>query len=145
LSQSAIDMTDDRLTRETGLDARVAAIVGPVIAGLGFRLVRVHISGMNGLILQIMAERADGTIDVEGCEAISKAVSPVLEAEDPVSAAIIDAAGKLAYVGAIDDNPWGDGTAGNNYVRGALTDLKSAVPVRTPQTRAYGCGIQYAS
>jgi ribosome maturation factor RimP len=87
LSQSAIDIQDDRLIRETGLDARVAAIVGPVIAGLGFRLVRVHISGMNGLTLQIMAERLDGTIDVEGCEAISKAVSPVLEAEDPVSRA----------------------------------------------------------
>jgi ribosome maturation factor RimP len=87
LSQNAADMTDDRLIRETGLDARVAAIVGPVIAGLGFRLVRVHISGMNGLTLQIMAERLDGTIDVEGCEAISKAVSPVLEAEDPVSRA----------------------------------------------------------
>jgi ribosome maturation factor RimP len=80
-------MTDDRLIRETGLDARVAAIVGPVIAGLGFRLVRVNISGLNGLTLQIMAERPDGTIDVEGCEAISKAVSPVLEAEDPVSRA----------------------------------------------------------
>jgi ribosome maturation factor RimP len=87
LSQSAIDMQDDRLIRETGLDARVAAIVYPVIAGLGFRLVRVNISGMNGLTLQIMAERPDGTIDVEGCEAISKAVSPVLEAEDPVSRA----------------------------------------------------------
>jgi ribosome maturation factor RimP len=87
LSQSAIDITDDRLIRETGLDARVAAIVYPVIAGLGFRLVRVNISGLNGLTLQIMAERPDGTIDVEGCEAISKAVSPVLEAEDPVSRA----------------------------------------------------------
>ena len=87
MSQSAIEMNDDRLIRETGLDARVAAIVGPVIAGLGFRLVRVNISGLNGLTLQIMAERADGTIDVEGCEAISKALSPVLEAEDPVSRA----------------------------------------------------------
>lgn len=87
MSQSAIDTQDDRLIRETGLDARVAAIVGPVIAGLGFRLVRVNISGLNGLTMQIMAERPDGTIDVEGCEAISKALSPVLEAEDPVSRA----------------------------------------------------------
>jgi ribosome maturation factor RimP len=87
VSQSAIDMTDDRLIRETGLDARVASIVGPVIAGLGFRLVRVNISGLNGLTMQIMAERPDGTIDVEGCEMISKALSPVLEAEDPVSRA----------------------------------------------------------
>lgn len=61
------------------------------------------------------------------------------------SAAIIDAAGRLAYVGAIDDTPWGDGTAGNNYVRAALTDLQAGKPVATPQTRAYGCGIQYGS
>ena len=87
MSDSAAEFHDDRLIRETGLDARVAAIVGPVIAGLGFRLVRVNISGLNGLTMQIMAERPDGTIDVEGCEAISKALSPVLEAEDPVSRA----------------------------------------------------------
>ena len=87
MSDNAAHFEDDRLIRETGLDARVAAIVGPVIAGLGFRLVRVNISGMNGLTMQIMAERPDGTIDVEGCEAISKALSPVLEAEDPVSRA----------------------------------------------------------
>ena len=87
MSETAAHLEDDRLIRETGLDARVAAIVGPVIAGLGFRLVRVNISGLNGLTMQIMAERQDGTIDVEGCEAISKALSPVLEAEDPVSRA----------------------------------------------------------
>ncbi len=87
MSEAAARFEDDRLIRETGLDARVAAIVAPVIAGLGFRLVRVNISGLNGLTMQIMAERPDGMIDVEGCEAISKALSPVLEAEDPVSRA----------------------------------------------------------
>jgi hypothetical protein len=61
------------------------------------------------------------------------------------SAAIVDASGKLAYLGAIDDNPWGDGTAGNNYVRAALADLQAGKPVAMPQTRAYGCGIQYGS
>jgi AhpC/TSA family len=61
------------------------------------------------------------------------------------SAAIIDASGKFAYLGAIDDSPWGDGTAGNNYVKAALADLQTGKPVTTPQTRAYGCGIKYGS
>jgi AhpC/TSA family len=61
------------------------------------------------------------------------------------SAAIIDASGKFAYAGAIDDNPWGDGTAGNNYVKAAIADLQAGKPVATPQTRAYGCGIKYGS
>ena len=76
-----------RIVLEKGLDARVAAIAEPVIEDLGFRLVRVRYSGLNGGTLQIMAERADGTMDVEGCEAISRALSPVLDVEDPISGA----------------------------------------------------------
>lgn len=87
MTENAALSQDDRIIRETGLDARVAAIVFPVIADLGYRLVRVNISGLNGLTLQIMAERPDGSITVEDCEQISKAVSPVLEVEDPVSRA----------------------------------------------------------
>jgi ribosome maturation factor RimP len=87
LSETALHVQDDRLIRETGLDARVAAIVIPALATLGFRLVRVTISGLNGLTLQIMAERPDGTITVQDCEDISKLVSPVLEVEDPISRA----------------------------------------------------------
>jgi AhpC/TSA family len=60
------------------------------------------------------------------------------------SVAIVDSSGKLAYLGAIDDNPWGDGSTGNNYVRAALSDLSGGKPVKTPITRAYGCGIKYA-
>ena len=41
---------------------------------------------MNGLTLQIMAERADGSMSIEDCEAASKAISPVLDIEDPISA-----------------------------------------------------------
>ncbi len=59
------------------------------------------------------------------------------------SAAVIDAKGKFSYAGAIDDNPWGDGTKGNNYVKAALSDLASDKPVQTPHTRSYGCGIKY--
>ncbi len=76
-----------RLITETGLDARVAAIVEPVLEPLGFRLVRVRLSGQNGLTLQIMAERDDGSMTVEDCEAVSRAVSPVLDVEDPIDRA----------------------------------------------------------
>lgn len=82
---SALD--EPRLVTETGIDARVAAIVAPALTDLGFRLVRVKISGRDGCTLQIMAERADGTFTVEDCEAASKAISPVLDVEDPIERA----------------------------------------------------------
>jgi len=78
---------DPRILTETGLAARIAAIVEPVIDDLGYRLVRIKISGQNGLTLQIMAERPDGTMNIEGCEAVSRAVSPVLDVEDPIDRA----------------------------------------------------------
>ena len=78
---------EPRLMSETGVEARVAGIVEPILDDLGFRLVRVKLSAMNGQTLQIMAERPDGTINVEDCETISRAISPVLDIEDPVSGA----------------------------------------------------------
>lgn len=78
---------DDRIIRESGTDARVASIVQPVLRAIGFRLVRVRLSGQNGLTLQIMAEREDGTMTVEDCEEVSRAVSPALDVEDPVDKA----------------------------------------------------------
>ncbi len=78
---------EPRLITETGLDARIAAIIEPVLAGMDFRLVRVRLSGQNGLTLQIMAERNDGTMNVQDCEALSMAVSPVLDVEDVVEKA----------------------------------------------------------
>jgi ribosome maturation factor RimP len=77
---------DRRIIMETGLAARVAGIVEPSIAELGYRLVRVKISAQNGCTVQIMAERPDGTMTVEGCEEVSRAISPVLDVEDPVKA-----------------------------------------------------------
>ena len=78
---------ESRLIVETGLDARVAAIVEPVLESMDFRLVRVRMTGQNGLTLQIMAERNDGTMTVEDCEAVSRAVSPALDVEDPIDRA----------------------------------------------------------
>jgi ribosome maturation factor RimP len=80
-------MAEPRLIREQGLAGRVAAIVEPAIEGLGYRLVRVRISGQNGCTLQIMAERDDGTMGVEDCEAVSKAISPILDVDDPMDRA----------------------------------------------------------
>ncbi|MET0576161.1 MAG: ribosome maturation factor RimP [Mesorhizobium sp.] len=78
---------DDRIIRESGIDARVAMIVEPVLRAIGFRLVRIRLSGQNGLTLQIMAEREDGTMTVEDCEEVSRAVSPALDVEDPIEKA----------------------------------------------------------
>jgi ribosome maturation factor RimP len=78
---------DDRIIRETGIDARVAQIVGPVADACGFRLVRVRLTGQNGLTLQIMAERPDGSMTVEDCEELSRALSPALDVEDPIEKA----------------------------------------------------------
>jgi ribosome maturation factor RimP len=77
-------LLEPRLIIERGIDARLAAIVEPVLTGLGYRLVRVHVSGRDGCTVQIMAERPDGTFTIEDCEAASRAVSPAIDVEDPI-------------------------------------------------------------
>jgi ribosome maturation factor RimP len=84
---NADNTNEPRLIVETGLDQRVAAIIEPVLVGMGFRLVRVRLLNLNGLTLQIMTERNDGTMTVEDCEAVSMAISPVLDVEDPIDKA----------------------------------------------------------
>jgi ribosome maturation factor RimP len=78
---------EPRLIIEPGRAARVAALAEPVLAGLGYRLVRVRISGSAGCTVQIMAERPDGTMAIEDCEAASRALSPVLDVADPIEGA----------------------------------------------------------
>lgn len=64
---------------------RVETIIAPTLKDMGFDLVRVHISGGQQQTLQVMAERSDdGTMTVEGCAAISRAVSALLDVEDPI-------------------------------------------------------------
>lgn len=81
------DLNEPRLITENGVAQRVGRIVEPMIRSLGFRLVRVKISGLNGCTVQIMAERPDGTMGIEECEAVSRAVAPLLDVEDPISTA----------------------------------------------------------
>jgi ribosome maturation factor RimP len=75
--------TETRLARETGPAQRVAALAEPMLAGMGFRLVRVKMSGPT---LQIMAERPDGTFSIDDCEQVSRALSPMLDVEDVIAA-----------------------------------------------------------
>ena len=79
--------TEPRIIIEPGLPARVAAVAEPVIEQLGYRLVRVKVSAAEGCTVQIMAERADGSMTVEDCETISRALSPVLDMADPIGRA----------------------------------------------------------
>lgn len=78
---------EPRLVTDTGRAARVAAVVEPVLASLGYRLVRVRISAFAGCTVQIMAEKPDGTMMIEDCEAASRALSPVLDIADPIEGA----------------------------------------------------------
>jgi ribosome maturation factor RimP len=81
------DVDEPRLIIEPGLAARVASIAQPVLADNGYRLVRVRISGLAGCTVQVMAERPDGSMTIEDCEKVSRALSPVLDATDPVDRA----------------------------------------------------------
>ena len=72
---------DKRIAREVGVAEEVARLVEPLIESMGYRLVRVRLAGKD---LQIMCERPDGTLSIDDCVEISRAVSPLLDVEDPI-------------------------------------------------------------
>jgi ribosome maturation factor RimP len=84
---AASNATEPRLIVEPGLPARVSNIAEPVIEQLGYRLVRVKVSAAEGATIQIMAERPDGSMTVEDCETISRALSPVFDVNEPMEGA----------------------------------------------------------
>ena len=75
---------DQRFVRETGPARAIADLAEPVLEELGFRLVRVKVSGRDGGTVQVMAERPSGEMTVEDCATISRRLSPVLDAYDPM-------------------------------------------------------------
>jgi ribosome maturation factor RimP len=75
---------DRRFVRETGPARAIADLAEPVLEELGFRLVRVKVSGRDGGTAQIMAERPNGEMTVADCATISRRLSPVLDAYDPM-------------------------------------------------------------
>jgi ribosome maturation factor RimP len=90
--QDAVDGTSDaRFVLESGFAANLADLIDPVLVDLGFRLVRVAMSGgassNGGPSLQIMAERPDGTFSIDDCATVSRELSPVLDAYDPLPGA----------------------------------------------------------
>ncbi len=80
-------LSEPRVIGDTGVAARVAAISAPVLLELGLRVVRVRVSANSGCTVQVMAERPDGTMTIEECETASRALSPVLDAADPIDRA----------------------------------------------------------
>jgi len=75
-------MTD--MVAKSAIDRRLAEIVSPAIEGMGFRLVRLRLMGGKRITLQIMAERPDGTMEIDDCAELSRTVSAVLDVEDPI-------------------------------------------------------------
>jgi ribosome maturation factor RimP len=73
-----------RFIGEKAIAAEIATLSEPVIEDLGLRLVKVSISAQNGTTVQIMADRADGPISIEDCARISRQLSPLLDAHDPI-------------------------------------------------------------
>ena len=63
---------DRRFARETGQERAIADLAEPVLEELGFRLVRIKISGRDGGTVQIMAERPNGEMNVDDCATISR-------------------------------------------------------------------------
>ncbi len=72
------------LIAKAPMDQRLASIVTPVIEGLGYELVRLRFMGGKTPRLQIMADTADGGIEVDDCAKISRSVSAILDVEDPI-------------------------------------------------------------
>ncbi len=78
-------LDEPRFTVESGLSARIGHAAAPVLADLGYRLVWVKLSAGSPAVLRIMAERPDGTFTIGDCEAVSRALSPVLDLDDPIA------------------------------------------------------------
>ena len=84
--EAALD--EPRFVEETGVAARVAVVAARTMQAMNYRLVRVKIiAGGQGMIVQIMAERPDGSLTIDDCEAINDALSPVLDVEDVIKQA----------------------------------------------------------
>jgi len=64
--------------------SQLEPIIAPAVEAAGYRLVRLRVMGGKRMTLQVMAERADGTMNVEDCARLSRALSEFLEREDPI-------------------------------------------------------------
>lgn len=83
MGQAQRDM-DERFIRETGTAADISALAGPVLAELGLELVRTRVMGQDGTTVQIMIDRREGQVSVDDCAQVSRRLSPLLDAHDPM-------------------------------------------------------------
>lgn len=79
--------SDERFIKETGAAAAIAELSEPVLESLGFRLVQARILSGQGTIVELMAERPDGSMTIDDCRTVSLALSPVLDVHDPMPGA----------------------------------------------------------
>ena len=84
IDSGAPEAPTERFVRETGSAVEIGALVEPVLEDMGFRLVRVVMSRRDGGTIQIMADKAGGTINVDDCASISRRLSPLVDAHDPI-------------------------------------------------------------
>ncbi|MEQ6202896.1 ribosome maturation factor RimP [Sulfitobacter sp. HNIBRBA2951] len=73
------------LIAKAAMDRRLAEIITPVIEDMGYELVRVRLMSGKNAILQVMADKPEGGIEVDDCAKISTAVGAVLDVEDPIT------------------------------------------------------------
>ena len=86
---SVTHMVASNMVAKAAIDRRLASIVTPTIEGMGFELVRLRLMGGKRITLQVMAERASGTegagtMEIEDCAKLSRAISAALDVEDPI-------------------------------------------------------------
>lgn len=68
------------------LSSRLESLIAPSLDGMGYELVRVQVQGRQRMTLQVMADRKDGVaMAVKDCADISRALSALLDVEDPIS------------------------------------------------------------
>jgi len=73
------------LKAKTPAEEKIVQLISPLVESMGYDIVRVRVIGSGTPTLQIMAERPDGTMPIEGCEEVSRAISAALDVEDPIS------------------------------------------------------------
>ena len=81
---AALATLDTHLVAPSGVARKVFELVRGSAEGAGFEIVRIRFGLQDGQTLQVMAERPDGRISVEGCEELSHILSAVLDVEDPI-------------------------------------------------------------
>jgi ribosome maturation factor RimP len=72
------------LIAKAAIDRRLAEIVTPVIEDMGYELVRIRLMSGKSTILQVMADKPEGGIEVDDCAKISQAIGATLDVEDPI-------------------------------------------------------------